>query len=214
MGTFRRICIAMAIAWVSIAGAAQAGTPGPVGMFYRTAIDENLGFSITVPVYWYIDAARYPPDRSHIGIMDPFSQSAIAIDCVWARNDAFPYYYGLNWPGNDTMGHSVEISRENDGLVSVAGKHEYNGSMNYYLYDETRFPGRGNSKFEYAVTSVIPDPGPVSITDNDLIVEQAIGSVRIFDPGQPQKNFTPVPLYPGMIESMRRSEIIRADEDR
>jgi hypothetical protein len=213
MGTFRRLCIVTVIIPVLITYAAQAGPLGSPGMFYRTLVDENLGFSITVPVYWYAEMTGYSPDRSHIRINDPLSRSVIAIDCLRTRNDAYPYFYGLDaWPGNDTSGQSAELNTVNDGLLSLAGFRDYSGPVRYYLYNETRFPGRGSSKFEYVVASFVPDPSPMKTIDNGLIVEQALDSVRIFDPAQKPENLIRLPLYPGMIETINRQGMIpRAD---
>jgi hypothetical protein len=125
----------------------------------------------------------------------------ISIDCIWTRNDSYPYFSGRNWPANYTPDTSAELSTVNDGLLSLAGKSSYHGIMNYYLYNETRFPGKGSSKFEYAVTSFVPGPGPMKVIDNGRLMEQVLGSVRIFDPEQlVSPNLIPVPLYPGMID--------------
>jgi hypothetical protein len=214
MGILRKLCIIMVLIPVFTMCASQAGPPGPPGMFYRTLVDENQGFSITVPVYWYAEATSYPPDRSHIEIKDPLSRSIIVIDCLWTRNDAYPYFYGLDaWPGNDTSGQSAELNTVNDGLLSLAGIRDYSGPVSYYLYNETRYPGRGSSKFEYEAYSFVPDPGPMRTVDSDLIVEQALGSVRIFDPAQKPENPILLPLYPGMIRTTGLSGVLRADGD-
>jgi hypothetical protein len=214
MRGLRKLCIVTVLVPVLIICAAEAGPLGPPGMFYRTLFDENLGFSITIPVYWYAEAGSYPPDRSHIQAYDPLSHSVIAIDCLWTRNDAYPYFYRLEtWPGNDTLGESAELSKESDGLLSIAGIRDYSGPISYYLYNETRYPGRGDSKFEYEASSFVPDPSPMRITNNALIVEQALGSIRIFDPAQKPENLTQLPLYPDMIGTAGLSGIPRAERD-
>ncbi|HTY14222.1 MAG TPA: hypothetical protein VMC42_00780 [Methanoregulaceae archaeon] len=214
MGTLRRLCIVAAIIPVFIIYAVQAGPLGPPGMLYRTLVDEKLGFSITVPVYWYGETTGYQSDRSHTVIKDPLSRSVIIIDCLWTRNDAYPFFYSLdNWPGNDTAGQSAEQRTVNDGLLSLAGVCDYSGPVSYYLYNETRYPGRGSSKFEYEVASFVPDPSPMMTTDNDLIVEQALRSVRVFDPAQKPENLIQLPLYPGMIGPARSPGVLRTDRD-
>jgi hypothetical protein len=200
MGTLRRLCILMVIIPVLIACCVNAEPSGPLGMFYRTCIDRNLGFSMDVPVFWNVQSDNFPPDRSHIDVRDPLSRSSISIDCVWTRNDSYPYFYGCNWPAGHTPETTAELTTVNDGLLSLAGKSYRDGVVNYYLYNETRFPGKGDSKFEYAVTTFVPHPGLRTI-DNDRLMDQSLGSVGIFDPENPQPA-TPIrlPLYPGMID--------------
>jgi hypothetical protein len=200
MGNLRSICILMVIIPVLISCGVNAEPSGPPGMFYRTYVDKTLGFSMDVPIFWIEDAGNVPPDRSDTDISDPFSQSVISIDCVWTRNDSYPYFYGRNWPAGYTPDTSAELSTVNDGLLSLAGKRYHDGIANYYLYNETRFPGKGDSKFEYAVTAFVPHPG-LEVIDNEKLMEQALGSVRIFDPGKPQPaTLIRLPLYPGMID--------------
>jgi len=201
MGTLRRLCILMVIIPVLIACGVNAEPTGPLGMFYRTYADKNLGFSIDIPIFWYVEASNFPPDRSHIEVKDPFSQSVILIDCIWTRNDSYPFFYGRNWPASYTPNTSAELSTVNDGLLSLAGKRYHDGVLNYYLYNETRFPGKGSSKFEYAVTAFAPHSGLMRVIDNEGFMEQALGSVRIFDPETPQPvMLIRLPLYPGMID--------------
>jgi hypothetical protein len=177
-------------------------------MFSHTYTDKDLGFSITVPMYWIVEASNFPPYRSHIEVKDPLSHSVIYIDCIWTRNDSYPYFYGRTWPVNGTPDTSAGLSTVNDGLLSLAGKNSYDGIMNYYLYNETRFPGKGSSKFEYAVTSFVPRPGLMRILDNERIMEDTLWSVRIFDPENPlPANPIRLPLYPGMITLVEPSKI-------
>ncbi len=214
MGTPGRICILFVIIPVLVICGVNAELSDPSAMFYRNYVDKDLGFSINIPVYWNVSASNFPPYRSDIEIKDPLSHSAVFIDCLWTRNDAYPYFYGRNWPDNHTPDSSAELSTVNDGLLSLAGKNSYDGMMNYYLYNETRFPGKGDSKYEYAVTSFVPGQGLMRTLDNEDIMEHTLWSIRIFDPGKAQPpNPIPLPLYPGMINLEKPSEIPQTGQD-
>ena len=198
MGTPGRICILVMIIPILIICGANAELPDPSAMFYRSYVDKDLGFSISIPVYWSVSASNSPPYRSDITIKDPLSRSVIYMDCLWTRDDAYPYFYGRNWPDNYIPDSSAELRAVNEGLLSLAGKNSYDDLVNYYIYNETRFPEKGNSKYEYAVTSFVPGQRPVRILDNENIMEHTLSSIRIFDPAQPEDKLQLL-LYPRMV---------------